>query len=523
MESRSAPAGRYNAAEDLIGRNLHRANKTAFIDAAGSHSYDDVSTGAGKFAAGLTNLGIAAGDRIVLCAFDSVEFVYAFLGAIKAGVIPIALNTLFKAKDYAYILTDSSASAAVVSEGLAPAFREAAQQSGWDGKLVVIGNASLNETPFSHMMSRGARTDFSDSTADDIAFWLYSSGSTGRPKGAPHRHASALQTAQLFAQDTLGLVETDIVYSAAKLFFAYGLGNALTFPMSVGATAILFPDRVVPSAAASIVRQHNVTVFSGAPTLYGGILAAGLADGLKASALRLCVSAGEGLPASIAEAWSNATGIEIIDGIGSTEMLHIYISNRPGDVVRGTTGKPVAGYEVKLIDEAGAPVGVGEFGELCVRGPTMTPYYWNQPEKTKSTFVNGWMHTGDKFVCNEAGRYTHCGRVDDMLKVSGNWVSPSEVESALIAHEEVLEAAVVGMLDEAGLVKSVAFIVCKPGVEAGDALAGRLKEHAKSRLAPYKYPRVIEFVSELPKTATGKIQRHVLRERVASRSATITS
>ena len=518
MDMRTAPVGHYNAAEDLIGRNLARGDKVAFIDARGSYTFGDVSVGVAKTAAGLGSLGLAPGDRVAICAVDSIEFVFSFLGAIKAGLVPIGLNTLFKAKDYEYILADSGAKAAIVSESIAPHFREAGKQIEWTGALIVIGTPHANEIGFSTLLLHGTRADYHPSSAGDIAFWLYSSGSTGRPKGAPHRHYSLVQTAQLFGQDTLGIRESDVVYSGAKLFFAYGLGNALSFPMAVGATAILFPDRVTPAIAVDVVTKHGVTVFCGAPTLYGGILAAGLANQIHGSRLRLCLSAGEGLPSSIGEAWAATTGLEVVDGIGSTEMLHIYISNKPGDVVYGTTGKPVPGYEVRLIDEDGREVAAGEFGELCVRGPTMTPFYWNQPEKTASTFVDGWMRTGDKFVCDTDGRYTHRGRVDDMLKVSGNWVSPTEVESTLLTHDDVLEAAVVGVNDSAGLLKSIAFIVCKPGVVGGDELAARLKEHAKMRLAPYKYPRFIQFVAELPKTATGKVQRHILRDRASSMS-----
>jgi benzoate-CoA ligase family protein len=363
------------------------------------------------------------------------------------------------------------------------------------------------------LLECGAMQSWHASRADDVAFWLYSSGSTGRPKGAPHRHASLIQTAELFAQRALGVVETDVIFSAAKLFFAYGLGNALTFPMSVGATAILFPDRVTPQAAADIVRRHGVTVFCGAPTLYSALLAAELAPNRGAHSLRLCLSAGESLPASIGRTWANRTGVDIVDGIGSTEMLHIYVCNRPGDVRYGTTGLPVDGYEVRLVTEAGHDATPGEMGELQVRGPTMTVGYWNQAEKSAATFIDGWMRTGDKFIRDEGGRYVHCGRADDMLKVSGIWVSPTEVEDALLAHEAVLEAAVIGIVDAEGLVKSKGFVVLKPGVRADESLARRLQEFTKARLAPYKYPRLIEFVNELPKTATGKIRRHALRER----------
>jgi benzoate-CoA ligase len=515
MGTVSATAGRYNAAEDLLGRNHARSNKVAFVDAVGSHTFGAVDEGVGKLAAGFHALGLKPGDRLIVCVTDGIAFVVSFLASLKTGVVPICLNTLFKSGDYAYILNDSNPSAVIVSESLAPLYRDAAAQSGWGGKLIVVGAAGAGETGFSSLMQHGARKEYYSSSAEDIAFWLYSSGSTGRPKGTPHRHSSLARTAELFGQDTLGLKESDVIYSAAKLFFAYGLGNALTFPMYVGATAILYPDRVSPEAAIEMITQHGATVFFGAPTLYAGMLATGAGDRVRGSKLRLCVSAGEALPSTIAERWAASTGLEIVDGIGSTEMLHIYISNRPADIAYGTTGRPVPGYDVRVVDENGMDTADGEFGELYVRGPTMTPFYWNQAEKTASTFVDGWMRTGDKFVRGVDGRYTHCGRVDDMLKVSGNWVSPMEVENVLMSHGDVLEAAVIGVKDAAGLVKSMAFVVCRPGLAGSAELAAQLKQHAKTYLAPYKYPRVIEFVSDLPKTATGKVQRHVLRSRAA--------
>ena len=369
------------------------------------------------------------------------------------------------------------------------------------------------------MAAAPAGLDAHPAQAEDVAFWLYSSGSTGQAKGAPHRHSSLVLTADLFARDTFGLREDDVVFSAAKLFFAYGIGNALTFPLALGATAVLYPGRVTPEVVGQMLTQHRVTVFCGVPTLYGALLASPHIPGRQAHALRLCMSAGESLPEEIGRAWTERTGAEIIDGIGSTEMLHIFVSNRPGQVRYGSTGHPVPGYEVKLVDETGRVVGPGHMGELYVRGPTMTVHYWNQPEKTAATFIDGWMKSGDKFAMAADGRLTHCGRADDMLKVSGIWVSPAEVENALLAHDAVLECAVIGVTDAAGLTKTKAFVVAKPGVEAGPGLVQDLKAFTKTRLAPYKYPRLIDFVDALPKTATGKIRRHVLRDREAAKAA----
>ena len=512
-------SGPYNAAVDLLGRNLGaRADKTAFIDADGRHSYAEVAERAERCGAALTGLGLIPGDRVALVLLDGVDFVTCFLGAIRSGLVPIPLNTLFPAEDLAYILSDSRAGAAVVSDPLAAVLDEAIAIAGWSGQVVVSGQSGPGRTLARLLANAPPGAAPHDSRAEDIAFWLYSSGSTGRPKGALHRHRSLALTAELFAREVFGFEESDAVFSAAKLFFAYGLGNALTFPMYAGATSVLFPGRVTPEVVGDIVGRSGVTVFCGVPTLYASLLASPYVPTLG-SALRRCLSAGEPLPAEIGRAWRRATGVEIVDGIGSTEMLHIFLSNRPGQIRDGATGVPVPGYEVRLAAEDGAAVGVGEIGELYVRGPTMASGYWNQPEKTAAAFAGGWMRTGDKFEQDETGVFHHRGRSDDMLKVSGIWVSPVEVEAALAAHADVLEAAVIGVPDAAGLVKTKAFVVLKPNASASAELAEALQQFVKSRLAPYKYPRTIEFLDDLPKTATGKLRRHALRDMEAAKQS----
>jgi benzoate-CoA ligase len=503
-------SGPYNAAVDLLGRNLGaRPQKVAVIDAEGRYTFAEVAERAERAGAALIVLGLDPGDRVALVLQDGVDFVTSFLGAIRVGLVPIPLNTLFPAPDLAYILGDSGARAVVVSEPLIPVVSEAIESADWGGSVVVSGRSGRT---FGRLVADApAATPAHASQADDIAFWLYSSGSTGRPKGTLHRHRSLALTAELFAQQVLGLEQGDVVFSAAKLFFAYGLGNALTFPTYVGATSVLYPGRVTAEVVGDVLAGSGVTIFCGVPTLYASLLASPHVPA-RGSRLRLCLSAGEPLPAEVGRAWRQATGVEIIDGIGSTEMLHIFLSNRPGSVHDGATGTPAPGYEVRLMADDGGSVGVGEIGELCVRGPTMAAGYWNQPEKTKATFADGWMRTGDKFAHDEAGVFSHKGRSDDMLKVSGIWVSPVEVEAALAAHEDVLEAAVIGVPDEAGLVKTKAFVVLLPGASATPALAEALQQFVKSRLAPYKYPRTIEFVDELPRTPTGKLRRHALRE-----------
>jgi benzoate-CoA ligase len=346
---------------------------------------------------------------------------------------------------------------------------------------------------------------------DDACFWLYSSGSTGAPKGVVHVQTSMVRTAELYAQPILGIQESDIVFSAAKLFFAYGLGNALTFPLSVGATTVLLGDRPTPAAVCRILREYRPTVFYGVPTLYSALLASAELPKRDELNLRRCTSAGEALPADVGRRWREHTGVDILDGLGSTELLHIFLSNRPDDNRYGTSGKPVPGYEIRLVGEDGLAVARGEIGELHVCGPTSAASYWNNRDKSRNTFLGPWTKSGDKYTESEDGYFTYCGRGDDMLKVSGIWVSPFEVESALTSHAVVLEAAVVGQADENGLIKPKAFVVLRPDAPPAPQLAAALQQHVKGKLAPYKYPRWIEFVAELPKTATGKIQRFKLR------------
>jgi benzoate-CoA ligase len=358
-----------------------------------------------------------------------------------------------------------------------------------------------------------AASDFAPAPtrADDPCFWLYSSGSTGTPKGTVHVQTSPMRTAELYAQPILGIHESDVVFSAAKLFFAYGLGNALSFPLSVGATTVLLGERPTPAAVCRILRQYRPTIFYGVPTLYSALLSSPELPERAELNLRCCTSAGEALPPDVGRRWLEHTGVDILDGLGSTEMLHIFLSNRPGEVRYGTSGKPISGYQIRLVDEEGKPVAKGEIGELHVAGPTSAAFYWNNRDKSRSTFLGQWTKSGDKYIEGDDGYFTYCGRADDMLKVSGIWVSPFEVEAALASHEAVLEAAVVGHADESDLIKPKAFVVLRPNVAATADLSVALQQHVKSRLAPYKYPRWIEFVSDLPKTATGKIQRFKLR------------
>jgi benzoate-CoA ligase len=510
----------YNAAVDLLERNLapERAGKIAFIDESGTHTYAELAERANRCANALRELGLQPEQRVLLCLYDSIDFPACFLGAIKAGIVPVPINTMWSAADYAYVLSDSRARAAIVSEARLPVMLEAAQISGWTGQIVVAGKSDGAHPELSKLMEAASSNCKAYATRpDDACFWLYSSGSTGRPKGAVHVQISLVKTAELYGQGVLGINASDVIYSAAKLFFAYGLGNALTFPIATGATAILFAGRPKPPGVNRILREQRPTLFFGVPTLFSSLLASPDLPRRGEHALRLCASAGEALPEPVGTAWTAHTGVEIIDGIGSTEMLHCFVSNRPGAGRYGTSGIPVPGYRVRLVDDDGTHVPQSGIGELQVAGPTTAACYWNNREKTRTTFLGEWMRTGDKYRADPDGFLIHCGRSDDMLKVGGIWVSPMEVESALLAHDAVLEAAVIAATDENGLVKPKAFVVLKDGVSPNDAMRQVLQEFVKGTLAPYKYPRYIEFMTELPKTATGKLQRYLLVRREAER------
>ena len=506
----------YNATYDLVERNLvaGRGGKTAYVDDQGRYTYAELAERVNRAAYALTGLGLEMESRVMLAHLDTIDFASVFLGAIKAGIVPVTANTLLTTADYKFMLEDSRVRALIVSEALLPAFQPLLNDLPFLKHVIVSGKDAHGHLHLQQLMSRAA-TAFAPAptTADDICFWLYSSGSTGTPKGAVHIHSSLIQTAELYAKPILGIRESDIVFSAAKLFFAYGLGNALTFPLAVGATAVLMAERPTPAAVFKRLKEHRPTIFYCVPTLYGALLGSPDLPRKEELGLRVCTSAGEALPAELGRRWTEHFGVEILDGIGSTEMLHIFISNRPGEVRYGTTGKPVPGYQIRLVDEQGKEVAIGEIGELQINGPTSAIHYWGNRARTLSTFVGPWTRAGDKYTQDADGYYTYGGRSDDMMKVSGMYVSPFEVEAALMTHPDVLEAAVIGVADEQNLIKPKAFIVTKPGVAAAPALADSLKSHVKDRLAPYKYPRWVEFVAELPKTATGKIQRFKLRSR----------
>jgi benzoate-CoA ligase family protein len=515
----------YNFAADILARNLNagRGGKPAFIDARGTWTYGQLAERVGKFAAILRSLGVRREERVLICLLDTIDWPTAFLGCLKSGVVAVPVNTLMTEDDYRHMLADSRARVLVVSDALYPRFQKLVEEAPDLEHVIVSGDNAYGLKSFEELMDKAkVCTETAPTVRDDIAFWLYTSGSTGRPKGAVHCHADLKITDDLYGGPFLDITENDVCYSVAKLFFAYGLGNALTFPMSVGACTVLLPERPTPESVAALLRRHPVTVFYAVPTFYAAFLASASAPPRADVKFRCCVSAGEALPPDVGKRWVEKYGVDILDGIGSTEMLHIFLSNRAGEVKYGTTGKPVPGYECKLIGDDGQPVKKGEMGELLIKGPTAAIMYWNNREQSCSTFLGPWTRSGDKYMEDEQGYYVYCGRHDDMLKVSGLYVSPFEVEGALATHPEVLEAAVVAWPDADALIKPKAFVVLKDQTKvadaaARDAMSRALQEHVKTRLAPYKYPRWIEFRQDLPKTATGKIQRFKLRSEAAPR------
>jgi benzoate-CoA ligase len=505
----------FNIASHFVDQPIARGwgDRTAFVCEDRALTYRQLRELVNRAGNVLRDLGVEMEQRVLVLGLDAPEFLGAFWGAIKIGAVPVPVNTLLRSADYLYLLEDSRAKVAVVSAPLLAEAGPALAQATWLRHVLVAGGDPGRYLSWEDRVARASDILPSAPTSpDEPAFWLYSSGSTGFPKGAVHLHHNMVVCVETYARQVLGLRETDRVFSAAKLFFAYGLGNAGYFPMSVGAASVLYPHRPTPEVVFEIIARHRPTLFFGVPTLYAGMLAVKEAERrFDLSSLRLCVSAGEALPPELFHRWRQRFGVELIDGIGTTEILHIFLSNRPGAARPGSSGRPVPGYEAIIVDDAGQPVPPGEIGNLRVKGDSTMAFYWNKHEKTRDTLHGHWIQTGDKYYQDRDGYFWYCGRADDMLKVGGIWVSPVEVEAALVGHPAVLEAAVVGVEDDDRLVKPKAFVVLKEPAHASAALAEELQAFVKDKIAPYKYPRWIEFATELPKTATGKIQRFKLR------------
>ncbi|HEY7189530.1 MAG TPA: benzoate-CoA ligase family protein [Vicinamibacterales bacterium] len=466
-----------------------------------------------------TELGVRSEERVMLLMLDGPEMVFAFFGAIKIGAVPIPTNTLWTATDYEFVLRDSRASVVIVSAALHDRIAAALPRCPWVRHVVIAGDAGdRTATTFDALIARGSPVLDAEPTHKDApAFWLYSSGSTGRPKGCVHLQHDMTVCAEAYARGVLGIDAGDRCFSVAKLFFAYGLGNGMYFPLAVGATTILWPGPVTPPLVYDVIERYRPTLFFSVPTHYAMLLAHrhGTRE-FDLSSVRCAVSAGEALPPALYERFRERFGVEILDGIGSTEVLHIFISNRRGNVRPGSSGVLVPGYEAKLLNEDGVPVGTGEIGSLLVKGDSTCAMYWNRHESTKNTIEGHWIRTGDHYYRDEDGFYWFTGRSDDMLKVGGIWVSPAEVEHTLLEHPAVLTCGVVARADQDGLIKPLAYVVPAKDVAPSPGLAAELQQFARTRLADYKRPRWVEFVDALPTTATGKVQRFKLRERAMS-------
>jgi 4-hydroxybenzoate-CoA ligase len=514
----------YNSVSDFVDAPVARGlkDKAAFIDSDRSLSYGELQAKTCQFADALRQVGLRHEERLALLLHDTVDFPIAFWGGVRAGVVVLPLNTLLAADQYAYILGDSRTSAIVIAAPLAKSIIPILDRLPRLRTVILVDAdaedraafSSRDVHDFSELLARGSAAVFAAPTlSDEVAFWMYTSGSTGDPKGVKHVHTTMMAAARSMGQRVIGIREDDVVFSAAKLFFSYGMGNAMAFPLSVGATSVLLAQRPTPDAIFDVMRRHRPTIFYGVPTLYALMLAhRDMQRGAGSDRLRLTISAGEALPAHLGERWRERAGVDVLDGIGSTEMFQTFLSNQPGDIRLGTTGRAVPGYELKIVDEHGGDAADGEIGELVVRGHTAGEGYWNQRDKSRRTFAGEWTNTGDKFYRDNDGYYHYCGRTDDMFKVSGMWVSPFEVEAALTSHEAVLEAAVIGKQDADGLIKPKAFIVLRDGYTLNEALLETLRRHVKETAGLWKYPRWIDIRSDLPRTATGKIQRFKLRE-----------
>ena len=520
VDQSQRPAGlqfapRFNVAPSFIDRHLleGRAEKTAIRTAREDVTFAQLADRVNRCGNVLLALGLQRGDRVLMVVKDCPGFFYLFWGAIKAGIVPVPLNTLLRRADYSYLIQDSGAAALFYS----PEFAAEAEPALADHPPRIALRIDGGEGSLASSMARASPAlDPAPASADDDCFWLYSSGSTGSPKGAVHRQRDMVVSSQYYGAETLGVRQDDVCFSAAKLFFAYGLGNAMTFPLWAGATAVLMDGRPTPQSTFETVERFRPTLYFGVPTLYAAQLQALDQAKPDLSSIRWCVSAGEALPADIFRRWKARTGLTILDGIGSTEALHIFISNTPGDVKPGASGRVVPGYRARILDEQGRETADNESGQLMIAGDSTAKSYWNNAERTARTMVGGWLNTGDTYYRDAEGYYVYCGRNDDMLKVGGIWCSPFEIEAKLIEHPQVLEAAVIGRTDKDGLVKPAAYVVLKNPGDTGCALTAELQRLCKESLAPYKYPHWIHPVGELPKTATGKIQRFKLRAMQAS-------
>jgi benzoate-CoA ligase family protein len=510
---------KFNAAQFYVDRHLREGggNKPAVISGDQTLTYRQVSEAVNRATNALRRAGIRRGDRVLLVLFDSPAFVAAFWGAIKLGAIPVPVNTLLSAEEYEFILTDSAARGLIVEsalyEKIAPALRsKASLKCFW-----VQGRKRRGHKSFEKELERSSpKTKAAATLRDDPAFWLYTSGSTGRPKASIHRHHDMACCLQTFGKHVLGIHADDVTFSTSKLSFAYGLGNALHYPFGVRATTVLLPEKPTPEKILETLRRYRPTIFYSVPSIYAALLHTRGARAADFRSVRIAVSAGEALPAALWKRFRQRFGMALVDGIGSTEMLQTFISNRPGDILPGSSGKPVPGYDVKIVDERERKLPAGRMGELWVRGASAAAGYWRRSELTRQVFRGKWVVTGDLYRRDRQGYYWHCGRSDDLMKVNALWVSPLEIESVLLEHPRVLECAVVGAKDNDGLTKPKAFVVLEKTRASVKSVQADIARFLARRLPRFKVPQWIECCAFLPRTATGKIQRFKLREPLPS-------
>jgi benzoate-CoA ligase len=506
---------RYNLVDHFVDRHIRegRGQKTAIVSGDRRHTYGETAEQVNRVGNGLLSLGLQEEQRVLLVLPDIPEFAAAYFGTMKIGAVAVPTSTALRSSDYAYFLEESRARLAIVHSTLLAEFGPALAGQRYCANVVVCGEPADGYIQWNQLLKNGSpKLEAAPTSQDDAAFWLWTSGSTGRPKAAVHRHQDWFSCCECYACGVLGIQADDVTFSSSKLFHAYGLGNGLMFPFHVGATTILYPGKPQPKAILEITQANRPTLFFSVPTLYASMLQEAERAAYDLGSVRLAASAAEPLPAEIFRRWKDCFGSEILDGIGSTEMLHIYLSARAGRVRAGSTGQAVPGYELALLDHADQPVPPGAIGDLLVAGPSAAQCYWNRKALTQERMRGRWFFTGDKYSVDEDGYYWYAGRSDDMFRVSGQWVSPTEVEGTLIEHHCVLEAAVIAFEEETGLHTPKAFVVLREGYAEGAELVRELQDFVKHRITPYKYPRRIEFLTELPKSAAGKVLRYKLRE-----------